>query len=195
MKKLMIIAAAAVMALTSNAATMKWGSGALTVPAGTANLAATYGASASLYIIDSATYTALTDAIAGMSGNDASKYIYNQFSKETASVKSSTFSKGANTLTDTTVYGKGDTAYAVVIYTAFDSKDKDALGNFTGDQYYIANAGSWTFESDTSKTMANMGTSLGGSGDSISWQAVPEPTSGLLLLLGVAGLALRRKRA
>jgi hypothetical protein len=27
------------------------------------------------------------------------------------------------------------------------------------------------------------------------WAAVPEPTSGLLLLLGVAGLALRRKQA
>ena len=28
-----------------------------------------------------------------------------------------------------------------------------------------------------------------------NWQAIPEPTSGLLLLLGVAGLALKRKRA
>ena len=28
-----------------------------------------------------------------------------------------------------------------------------------------------------------------------SWGAVPEPTSGLLMLLGMAGLALRRKRA
>ena len=27
------------------------------------------------------------------------------------------------------------------------------------------------------------------------WQSVPEPTSGLLLLIGVAGLALKRKRA
>jgi hypothetical protein len=28
-----------------------------------------------------------------------------------------------------------------------------------------------------------------------TWVAVPEPTSGLLMLLGVAGLALKRKRA
>ena len=28
-----------------------------------------------------------------------------------------------------------------------------------------------------------------------NWAAVPEPTSGLMLLLGVAGLALKRKRA
>ena len=31
--------------------------------------------------------------------------------------------------------------------------------------------------------------------DTGTWQAAPEPTSGLLLLLGVAGLALKRKRA
>ena len=30
---------------------------------------------------------------------------------------------------------------------------------------------------------------------SANWQTVPEPTSGLMLLLGVAGLALKRKRA
>lgn len=28
-----------------------------------------------------------------------------------------------------------------------------------------------------------------------NWQSVPEPTSGLLVLLGMAGLALKRKRA
>jgi hypothetical protein len=31
--------------------------------------------------------------------------------------------------------------------------------------------------------------------NSANWVAVPEPTSGLLLLLGMAGLALKRKRA
>ena len=32
-------------------------------------------------------------------------------------------------------------------------------------------------------------------GDPSSWTAVPEPTSGLLMLIGLAGLALKRKRA
>ncbi len=41
-------------------------------------------------------------------------------------------------------------------------------------------------------TFGNMTTATQDPGN---WQAVPEPTSGLLLLLGVAGLALRRKRA
>ena len=38
-----------------------------------------------------------------------------------------------------------------------------------------------------------VGTAL--TGGSAGWQPVPEPTSGLLLLIGVAGLALKRRRA
>lgn len=47
--------------------------------------------------------------------------------------------------------------------------------------------------SDTSKVAAMSASSFNGAG----WytQSVPEPTSGLLMLLGVAGLALKRKRA
>ena len=38
-------------------------------------------------------------------------------------------------------------------------------------------------------------TTFAGNDNKTGWYAVPEPTSGLLLLLGVAGLALRRRRA
>ena len=43
-----------------------------------------------------------------------------------------------------------------------------------------------------SVVMGNMQSATQAAGN---WAAVPEPTSGLMLLLGVAGLALKRKRA
>lgn len=63
--------------------------------------------------------------------------------------------------------------------------------------YYIANMGKAVFEADSTVTRGSMGTNLYGTGAALSWQtatAVPEPTSGLLVLLGMAGLALKRKR-
>lgn len=45
--------------------------------------------------------------------------------------------------------------------------------------------------STTTVAFANMTSATAAS----NWQSVPEPTSGLLMLLGVAGLALRRRRA
>lgn len=42
---------------------------------------------------------------------------------------------------------------------------------------------------------ANVGTFANNTDNWKSYGAVPEPTSGLLMLLGMAGLALRRKRA
>lgn len=49
------------------------------------------------------------------------------------------------------------------------------------------------YESQTATVaFSNMQTATQAAG---SWSAVPEPTSGLLMLLGMAGLALRRRRA
>lgn len=48
---------------------------------------------------------------------------------------------------------------------------------------------------ETGAPLINLGNQATYTGNAGNWGAVPEPTSGLLLLLGVAGLALKRKRA
>ena len=70
-----------------------------------------------------------------------------------------------------------------------------------GDKYFQSDLTTAVAVADkttpTLKTFAS-GTKLGDAGNFTSFSGggdVPEPTSGLLLLLGVAGLALRRKQA
>ena len=65
--------------------------------------------------------------------------------------------------------------YAQVAYKVGD--DEAASASFTAS---LLGANALTYDSSTA---AN------------GWAAVPEPTSGLLMLLGMAGLALRRRRA
>ena len=73
--------------------------------------------------------------------------------------------------------------------------------NFTGGQTYtfyytmtddagnVFTSGLKNSKAQATSTMTVAFASTG------SWAAVPEPTSGLLMLLGMTGLALRRKRA
>lgn len=49
--------------------------------------------------------------------------------------------------------------------------------------------------SDVGTTSIGFGNMASATQNASNWAAVPEPTSGLLMLLGVAGLALKRKRA
>ena len=78
-------------------------------------------------------------------------------------------------------------------YTPFmsgDLKDGDyiAVVSYADNMFRV-------FESSASGGRMAFDPSATGGGTAGAWTSVPEPTSGLLLLLGVAGLALKRKRA
>ncbi len=74
----------------------------------------------------------------------------------------------------------------------------------TYDFYFTLTDSGKMFTSDVKSNVKAVGTGTATIGfgnmqtatqNASNWQSVPEPTSGLLLLLGMAGLALKRKRA
>ena len=186
MKKLMIALAVAAVAVIGNAAVVNWGAGTVTEPGGaTANKSVT----GYLFVLTATQYDALSGNTTGKAMSDAVYAAYGSKLGE-AYTSGTTNKKGSLTLTDDSKeYASGDSAYAAIIYT---------YG--TGDaMQYIGNVGKVTLESSMDTDGYNMSMYLFGdsSKGSTAWStaSVPEPTSGLLMLLGMAGLALRRRRA
>ena len=122
---------------------------------------------------------------------NAGNAVYAAYGSKTgdAYATTTTTKKGAaNLLDDSKEYAAGNSAYAAILYT-YGSGD---------DLQFMGNVGKVTFESAMNVESAGMSLNLlGTSSTPTAWStaAVPEPTSGLLLLLGMAGLALKRKRA
>lgn len=174
MKKIMILVAAVVMAAVAQAASVAWNSGAVYGTDGLAKVGkgATDYTVAVMFFNDAAG----TDAVSGITGT-------------TSSSLSGTGSKYSGVADG---FVGGNTYYAQILITTAGYEAKSEVAQFvasgTGDT-------SLNFASGEgfSTVRPLLDTSVAG-----TWKStgdVPEPTSGLLVLLGMAGLALRRKQA
>lgn len=174
MKKLMIMLAAVCMAVAANASTFSWGiSGALdatTFESGTAYLF--YTSASTLSLPDTSSFATKTS-----------------------------FTQADITSSGVTLYGTGAVVDGEFLSAAEDVK---SLGGSTGvKRFYMAvisDDGKNVAIVTSTKTARIMAATTAAaaswnSSQFATYTAVPEPTSGLLMLVGLAGLALRRRRA
>ena len=187
------MACAVALAVVAQAATVQWSSGALYTAASneggwSSTLVNSAGATVTMniYLVDASTYA----TVSAMSQADMYKWASTQTANYTSQNKNANTGNliGAATVTDASL-AASTTYYSILTASYTDST--------YGDMYMAAAVEAETPASGQ-KTVSNIfgGASTLATGGVRDWQAaaVPEPTSGLLLLLGVAGLALRRKR-
>ena len=197
MKKLLIAAAAVAVAVATQAATFNWGTEgkAYSIAAATIDGG----------LVDGTHYAAATSS----NGNT----MYNQITSYTASwAYEITFTSTAGSDTISGAIGSSDFDSRYILVNGLSSdlivqtdpvtpvdysivitgtiKDKDGkTWNLTSD----AINGTWQVPSLGDVNLSTVGPS--GWTASGTAPVIPEPTTGLLVLLGVAGLALRRRRA
>ena len=193
MKKLMVAFVAAAVAVVTNASTVNWSSGAVLADSGNGT---GWGASAITksstdYTMTVLIYTAYNDG--ELTGQIGEGSLNGTNAKSILSGSSST--DPDLTSTPTKYYAQaridnsanGSYLMSQIIEFAWDGSMDNPNLNFMKEaaQAGVASIASknGTFSSTTGYWAAE------------GWQSVPEPTSGLLLLIGVAGLALRRRRA
>ena len=193
MKKLMIALAVAACAVAANAAAFNWTSSG-TATAKTINSkegTALYSATTpyTLYLFD-AGVTSQDALLAGLRGSKAIT--------EFTSVTSQTLASNSRITDQEFSYGSAGTEYNFYMAIVngddvFLSASKAAMGQASD----VSNLSFSGLNTATKKVFADSDATFAANG--AGWYstaaAVPEPTSGLLMLLGMAGLALRRRRA
>ena len=181
MKKLIMALVAVAAVTTVNAAAVQWNSGTISLPSGAAAKNTVEGA---LFIVSESvynTYAAYTDA------TKLSDDIYAAYKDAIPTATKTSTTKSVANIKYDGGYSAGDSVYAILLYTTTE----DAT------DYWMGNYGTVTLASAQDVSVADLALKMGGTGSATAWStaAVPEPTSGLLMLLGMAGLALRRRRA
>ena len=186
MKKILVAFAAVAFAAVAQAASINWAVGAnsWTLADGTKAAKGT-----TVYLIDAASWSTIeTSILAGTTSFTTSD-------TGVLAVGATSNTKGqilSNTATSTQLTAGTSYNFAYLVIDGdnyFASATKTQAAYDTSDPVY-SEVNSITFDAATFTSTSGL---TGG-----TWQssaAVPEPTSALLLLLGVAGVALRRKQA
>lgn len=195
MKKILIATVAIAFGLMANAASFQWRTGTQAIYDGYKSGKSEYSAAAvsslAVYLINNSTYAQSTLVTALSAATDATGIVaaFNAAkAKQISSGTTATTGRISSYVGFTQDVAAGDslTAYLIALVQDGDDAYVYVSDTVSGTAQATATTSLAFTTTNSSKTLAS-----GGSG----WYAVPEPTSGMLMLLGMAGLALKRKRA
>ena len=189
MKKLIIAVAAVAIGVVANAASYTWACGSGRIFDGEGGTVYASVAGSTAYLMFTSVMTQ-SDLVSGFnSAESAASYSSTVASK---AIGSTTVSSAAriDQVGATADVSANDTAYFVVF-----ANDKMYVSTTASAEYLAVGTSPITFTSQSTPSKTTLDASAGYSAAGWYTQSVPEPTSGLLMLLGMAGLALRRRRA
>ena len=184
MKKLMIMLAAIAMAVGAQASSVYWTCTNVKDATGNAVDGIAY------FMVESATQTRdqFIAAVAGKGAEAATAALGSAYSWSAS--EAGKYTVTAADAVDVTSLGlKDDSTYNAYI-VVFDNTDLSKAN------FYVTGVKELTTMTGTETAQVKFGSQSTPSQAAGAWTAVvPEPTSGLLMLVGLAGLALRRRRA